>query len=124
MTHSKGDVLRAVAPCSMMCHTCPACQGGAVEKRAGELLALMEGMYEFNDAMLPEKYGGWLEGFRQFEDRLKKYTVRSCPTCRETPEDGKGCIENCPVRMCYREKGVDFCAECDEFLCDKARSFL
>ena len=124
MKYSKEELLRAVAPCSMMCHTCPGCQGGAMEQTAKQMLKLLEGYYEFNDAMLPEQYRGWLEQFEGFRAYLEKYTRRSCPTCRETPEDGKGCIEDCPVRMCFREKGVDFCAECDEFPCEKAKLFF
>lgn len=124
MRYTKEELLRAIAPCSMMCHTCPACQGGAIERCAAQMLRYFEGYYEFNDAMLPAEYRDRLDSFKQFEDRMKKYAKRSCPTCRETPEDGRGCIEDYPVRSCYREKGVDFCAECGEFPCEKAKSFF
>ena len=121
---TREELLRAVAPCSMMCHTCPACQGGAMEETARQLLKYLEGCYEFNDAMLPDEYRGWLDSFSSFQARLEKYTRRSCPTCRQTPENGQGCIEDCPVRVCYQEKGVDFCAECGEFPCEKAKDFF
>ena len=124
MKYTKEELLHAVAPCSMMCHTCPGCQGGAIEETAKKLLKYFEGYYEFNDTMLPEQYRGWLEQFDRFRAYLGKYARRSCPTCRETPENGRGCIENCPVRSCYKGKGVDFCAECDEFPCEKAKNFF
>jgi len=120
----KNELLRRVAPCSLMCYTCPGCQNGAISRVAAQLCTYFEGYYDFNDANLPQQYRGWLDEFKAFEERLKRFTNAKCPTCRQAPEKFGGCIAGCVVRECYTQKGVDFCAECDEFPCEKAISFF
>jgi hypothetical protein len=51
------------------------------------------------------------------------YTAENvrCDGCRS---DGRIADKQCKARPCAIEKGVDSCAECDEFLCDKMRNLL
>ena len=47
---------------------------------------------------------------------LKGYlSAPDCDGCRK----GTCKWPDCEVQACFREKGVDFCFECDEFPCDK-----
>ena len=116
------ELLRYVAPCSLMCYTCPAFQNGGIAKCASKLCKYFEGYYDFNDANMPEEYRGWLSEFQSFYDRLARYTDRPCLGCRSDVK--RGCIEGCVVPDCIRQKGIDFCAECPEFPCEKGKKFF
>ena len=118
------DLLRYVAPCSLICYTCPACKDGAISQCSSRLCNYYEGYYEFNDANLPDEYRGWLKDLKEFYEKLERNTHSACPTCREYPENAQGCIDNCVVRDCYKKKHVDFCAECSDFPCQKAIDFF
>lgn len=121
---SKEELLRRVAPCSLLCYTCPGCKDGAIACLSAQLCAYYEGYYAFNDANLPAKYRGWLEEFSRFYDMLTQNAQAACPTCRQQPEDSRSCIPGCVVRACHAKKGVDFCADCEEFPCAAAKDFF
>jgi hypothetical protein len=44
----------------------------------------------------------------------------TCGGCRE----GTGLCKECPIRLCVIEKGIETCAHCDEFICDKLEPAL
>lgn len=121
---STEDLLTFVAPCSLICYTCPACKDGAISQCSAKLCTYYEGYYDFNDANIPVEYRGWLDDFKKFYTMLEHDTHSSCPTCRKYPENSRGCIENCVVRDCYKKKNVDYCAECPDFPCNKAKDFF
>lgn len=120
----KQKLLDAIAPCSLLCHTCPGLRDGAVAQCARKLCAYFEGYYDFNDQNLPEEHKGWLPEFAGFRDRLEGYGKSECVGCRNKPVAGAGCIEGCVVPDCVKAHAVDFCAECPEFPCQKARDFF
>lgn len=117
------ELLNYVAPCSLLCYTCPAYQNGAISKCASKLCNYFEGYYEFNDANIPEEYRSWLNEFKTFHGELEKYIKRPCPGCRNNPSTGAGCIEGCIIPSCTKEHNVNFCGECSEFPCKKAKDF-
>lgn len=123
-TPSRAELLSSVAPCSLCCMTCPGFRSGEVAKRARALHTLFEGYYDFNDANIPAEYRSRLDEFKEFDAELSRYTSASCPSCREIEGSAAGCIENCYVRLCYKQKGVDFCADCPDFPCGAAREFF
>jgi hypothetical protein len=43
----------------------------------------------------------------------------ACPSCR-----ADGGNPGCAVRMCAREKGIEMCALCDSYPCDKFAAFF
>ena len=102
MTHE--ELLHAVAPCSLMCYTCPALCDGAICRTAEKLLRYFDGYYDFLDARVPPDNQEYRQMVKGHLARLEKYTVRPCPGCRENPE-GHGCIEGCTVLSCVRETG-------------------
>lgn len=120
----RDELLHYVAPCSLFCYTCLAFKDGAVPELAGKLCNYFEGYYEFNDANLPEQYRSWLGEFEAFYKRLEQYTKRPCHGCRNDPALKRGCIEGCVVPACVKDHNVDFCAECPEFPCQKAKTFF
>lgn len=117
-------LLHYVAPCSLLCYTCPGLKDGVVAECASKLCRYFEGYYDFNDANLPEKFRGMLDEFKVFHNRLERYSRRHCPGCRNNPGANTGCIPGCVVPECVKAHGVDFCGDCPEFPCQKAREFF
>lgn len=117
-------LLNNVAPCSLLCYTCPAYKDGAIAKCAAQLCKYFEGYYDFNDANLPEQYRSWLDKFETFYNMLDRQSRRPCPSCRNNPTSGSGCIDGCVIPSCVKERGINFCAECTEFPCAKATQFF
>ena len=115
-------LLQYVAPCSLLCYTCSGYKNGGISKCANQLCQYFEGYYDFIDAVIPEENRGWLQEFQTFYDRLVRYADRPCLGCRSDVKSG--CIEGCVVPECIREKGIDFCAECPEFPCEKGKRFF
>ena len=118
------SLLGAVAPCSLLCYTCPALGGGAIAQCAGKLCAYFDGYYDFNDANLSSAHRAWLAQFESFYNRLERYAHPRCGGCRSKKIAGSGCIEGCVVPDCAREHQVDFCADCAQFPCAKAEAFF
>jgi hypothetical protein len=48
---------------------------------------------------------------------LSFYSLQTCPGCRDG--ETQCTLENCFIRKCTLEKNINFCAECDEFPCNK-----
>lgn len=121
---NKQKLLHYVAPCSLFCYTCPGLKDGAISESATKLCNYFKGYYDFNDANMPEQYRSWLKDFESFYGKLNGYTKSKCPGCRNNPSSGMGCIEGCVVPRCAKDHGIDFCAECSEFPCQKAKDFF
>ncbi len=47
----------------------------------------------------------------------------NCEGCKRNGIHFKFC-ENCSVRKCVAEKGVETCAHCDQYICDTLETFL
>ncbi|MDF2543870.1 MAG: hypothetical protein K0S47_3588 [Herbinix sp.] len=120
----KQTLLHYVAPCSLFCYTCPALKDGAIAETASKLCTYFEGYYDFNDENIPEQYRSWLNEFEVFYKILNGYTKSKCPGCRNNPSSSNGCIEGCVVPSCVKEHGIDFCAECSDFPCQKGKDFF
>ena len=48
------DILKKVAPCSLMCHTCSGYKDGVICESAKTLLKYLEGIKEFYGKHLPD----------------------------------------------------------------------
>ncbi|MDM7914263.1 MAG: DUF3795 domain-containing protein [Candidatus Eisenbacteria bacterium] len=59
---------------------------------------------------------GW---FRYFGFRLPPESL-VCDGCR-SEEQGHRIDDTCPVRPCVIEKGLQDCADCEEYVCEKLR---
>lgn len=120
---TKEELLNYIAPCSLLCFTCPAYKNGVISKCASTLCDYFEGYYDFNDVNIPDQYRSWLAEFKAFYDKLERYKKRPCVGCRNNPSSGSGCIEGCIIPTCIREHNIDFCGECSNFPCEKASNF-
>lgn len=48
--------------------------------------------------------------------KVKPEEITRCGGCQTQGKQGD---ENCPVRPCASERGIENCAHCEEFVCDK-----
>ena len=118
MDHSSEQLLDVMAPCSLLCYSCPAFARGIVCELSEKLENYFKGFYDFLAECLPEKYKPKAEEFKSFEERLREYAKPGCNGCRDdrNPECS---VNGCFILECTREHGVDYCGECDAFPCRK-----
>ncbi len=121
----KEKLLDYIAPCSLLCYTCMAFKDGAIPTCARKLHTYSDGYCELRSAHLPEsERETWHREFQTFHDTLGYLGMASCPGCRNDPSAENGCFEGCVIPVCVKERGLNFCAECEEFPCRMAREFL
>jgi hypothetical protein len=58
-----------------------------------------------------------LAHYEEFLEVLSFFRGADCQGCRA----GGSQLSFCSARQCFREKGVDFCFECDEYPCSRNR---
>ena len=110
----KSEILKNVAPCSLICHTCSGYHNGVICESAKTLLKYLEDMKEFYEKHLPDA----VESYSNFEEVLRMYSSAPCSGCRSKEHNGCS-IEGCFLLECTRNHNIDFCGECDEFPCKK-----
>ena len=115
----KSEIIKKVAPCSLMCHTCSAYNDGIICASAKTLLKYLEGIKEFYEVHMPDA----VESYNNFEGVLSIYAGASCSGCRSTEHNGCS-IEGCFLLECTKNHGVDFCGECNEFPCKKTQGIF
>jgi len=60
----------------------------------------------------------------QYGMNLKPEDITDCDGCRiESGRLFSGC-EKCKIRKCARQKGLENCAHCSEYACEKLREFF
>ncbi len=110
---TKQRYLEDIAPCGLVCRTCIAGKGSIIEEHAQGLSRFLDG---FDD--LAKRIAGFdktYEKYPDFRGILDKFASPSCGGCRT----GKGIHAKCIIPQCIKEKGIDFCAECDDFPCER-----
>ena len=110
----KSEILKKVATCSLMCHTCSGYHDGIICESAKTLLKYLESIKEFYENHIPDA----VESYSNFEEILCMYSAAPCSGCRSTEHHGCS-IEGCFLLECTKNHDVDFCGECDEFPCKK-----
>ena len=97
--------------CGLYCENCPV--KAKVEPAAKHLYDEMKkaGFESFIN-QIPGS-----EGFWPFLTQLAENGM--CISC----QDGSG-NPNCEVRNCAKEKGIDICAQCDSYPCEKFNAFF
>ena len=110
----KSEILKKVAPCSLMCHTCTGYRDGVICQSSKTLLKYLDGIKEFYEKHLPDA----VESYKNFENVLCMYSGAPCSGCRSSEHNGCS-IEGCFLLECTKNHGVDFCGECSEFPCKK-----
>lgn len=115
------DILDNVAPCSLVCFTCAANEMGAICTTAGVLLGQTEGLKEFYERSGSSRAAN----YEKFEGMLCLLCGGKCSGCRQGKHRHNKCqIEGCFIPECSRSHKVDFCADCEEFPCDRVKTIF
>lgn len=107
------EILKKLAPCGLDCSRCVNYAHGEVKELSGRLGGALQGFDKI--AAMVKDWLPVMNGYPQFAQVLEFYQQASCKGCRA------GGFEPpfCAARTCFREKGVDFCSQCDEYPCGK-----
>ncbi len=107
------EILDILAPCGLNCHKCFAYSEGEIRMLSARL---QERLGSFN--RYAERFSAFLpvfENYPSFKKLLAYFAQGNCNGCRKDTCK----YPNCGVIACYKQRGVDFCFQCDEFPCEK-----
>lgn len=105
------EIVDNIAPCGLACYKCVGFKYGEVKKHSDAL----EGLLENFDAYA-EKFSGFMPVYKkypEFKEVLKVFSGAACEGCRS----GECKFPGCGVAPCIKEKGIDFCHQCENFPC-------
>jgi hypothetical protein len=107
------EILKILAPCGLNCAKCIGFADGEIKKQASDIKKLLESFDSY-----AERFSHFLPVFKNypsFKELLNHFAQADCSGCRK----GDCKYPNCGVAVCYKQKGVDFCFQCEEFPCNK-----
>ena len=110
------EIVQRLAPCGLDCSRCFNCHDGTIRRSATDLRDALAGFQKRAMSIAKNMYPE-MEGYEQFAQVLDVMTRGRCQGCRS----GGPQMPFCTARTCFREKGVDFCFECDEYPCSRNR---
>jgi len=110
----KETLLKKIAPCGLLCHTCAAAQDGIIRQHAQEMLKFLDSFDMY--AQMMSAHEERLKKYPDFKEVLQLFGQASCAGCR----DGVCKFPGCGIAPCIAEKGYDFCFECPSFPCEEA----
>ncbi len=105
------QILGRLAPCGMDCQRCVMCADGIVQRLASELSVALEG-FDKMAARMADRAAA-LAGYEKFQEILGLLTEVTCSGCRA----GGASLPFCAARTCFREHGVDYCFQCEDYPC-------
>lgn len=123
----KEKLLHFLAPCSLLCYSCLALRDGAFSECAPRLFAYSEGVCEFlaeSFRLPPEERKKHEAFFDEFYSALGQLSGGGCHGCRSDAAHKKGCLSGCVIPDCVKERKIDFCAQCEDFPCQRAEKFF
>jgi hypothetical protein len=106
------EVVDILAPCGLNCSKCMAYTEGSITHHAKELQRLL-GSFD----IYAKRFSNFMPAFKNypsFKEVLDIFVKADCAGCRK----GHCIYPNCGVAPCYKERGVDFCFQCEDFPCD------
>jgi hypothetical protein len=108
------DILDVLAPCGLNCRKCLFYSNGEIRTHSMKLKELL-GSFDkyaerFSALIIPV-----FKTYPSFKELLAYFAQADCKGCRK----GDCKYTTCGVITCYQQKGVDFCFQCNEFLCEK-----
>ena len=107
------DMLERLAPCGLNCGKCVAYAKGEIRFHSEKLKDLLGSFDGYAERF--KRFRPVFEHYPAFKALLEHFTKAECRGCRA----GDCTYPNCGVAACYKDKGVDFCFQCDEFPCAK-----
>lgn len=108
------EIVRRLGPCGLDCSRCAGNANGEISQLSTRLIDLLLNYGKL--ASLRARSETAFGGYAQFEAVLKAFSEATCGGCRS---DNVQCFITCAARTCHKEKGVDFCFQCNDYPCDK-----
>lgn len=112
---TREEVLNALGACGINCSKCFAYSKGDIRTHSRELKRLIGHFDIYAERFVTLLNEPRFKNYPSFNDLLQLLSDASCKGCRQ----GECLFKSCGVIHCYKEKGVDFCFECQEFPCDR-----
>ncbi len=108
------EAKKLVTYCGGFCGGCAIYKGRIITKIAEDLKELVDSSNYVD--WLP-KYGGVDFNFTEFQKGLAYFTKENSGCyCQAPCKEGGGAP--CKIRPCAKEKGVEICYQCKDFLCE------
>jgi hypothetical protein len=108
-------ILDDLAPCGLSCRRCFAHFEGQIKVLSLKLKERL-GLFDRAAQRFSESFPEFTH-YPQFKELLELFSQGDCNGCR------KGTCKfpefNCGIIICYEQKGVNFCFQCEEFPCEK-----
>ncbi len=108
------EILNIFAPCGLSCRKCLFNSDGEIKTHSIGLRKLL-GEFDRYAERFSELIHPIFRNYQAFKELLVYFTEADCYGCRK----GTCKYSRCGVIACYRQKGIDFCFQCDEFPCEK-----
>jgi hypothetical protein len=108
------DIVDRLAPCGLDCSRCIYYDGGIIKRSALELREALTG-FDNVAPMVAKTMAPVLRHYGHFREVLDLFAGATCEGCRA----GGPTLPFCAARVCFREKEVDFCFQCDEYPCGR-----
>ena len=106
------QILLWLAPFGLDCSRCFRFHDGEIKQLSIRSAELLDG---FED--VSERLASWiptLRNYNQFKEVIDLFQEGDCHGCRYGD-----CILPCNTKDCFKEKGVDFCFQCNEYPCNR-----
>jgi hypothetical protein len=110
------EIKKALGPCGLNCEKCFANVNGSIGYHSRKLKELLGNFDIYAERFVTLLDEPKFENYPAFKIMLDYFTKASCKGCRD---ESCKLFKDCGVKECYKEKGVDFCFQCDEFPCDR-----
>jgi hypothetical protein len=107
------DILHELGPCGLNCRKCMAFGDGDIRRTSEQIQRLLGSFDRYAERF--SKLMPVFANYPAFKELLAHFAQGSCRGCRR----GQCEFPMCAVMRCYKDKGIDFCFQCDEFPCDK-----
>ena len=109
----KNKIVEELGACGLDCSRCVAYELGEIKTLSETLLSQLthfEKKAEVFSAFVPS-----LKHYDHFLAVMQFFVDASCKGCRA----GQCLAQGCVAKTCHKEKGVDFCFQCEEYPCTR-----
>lgn len=111
----KNNLIDKFGSCGLLCEKCFAFNNGQIKYHAEQLKYNLGDFDNYAKRFVSLLNEPIFEKYADFKEMLNLFSSNNCQGCRK-----QEChlFKDCNVRLCYKEKGLDYCFECEDFPCD------
>ncbi len=111
----QNDLINKFGPCGLLCEKCFAYNNGQIKLLAEELKINLGNFDIYAKRFVTLMNEPIFNKYSDFKELLSFLSSNNCKGCRK-----QEChlFKDCEVRQCYKEKGVEYCYQCEDFPCD------